>query len=87
MIPGGFLSVDTFFLMSGFLVSCVLLPKLDTMPPGRYLWIAKAYLHRYLRLTPTLAFVMLMAWKIFPLFGDGPTWWTAMVVQKEACSK
>ncbi|CAN0199960.1 unnamed protein product [Ascophyllum nodosum] len=87
VIPGGFLSVDTFFLMSGFLVSSVVLLKLDKMSPGRYLWIAQAYLHRYLRLTPTLAFVALMMWKILPLFGEGPAWWPAMVNQQESCSK
>ncbi|CAN0446149.1 unnamed protein product [Ascophyllum nodosum] len=73
--------------MSGFLVSSVLLLKLDKMSPGRYLWIAQAYLHRYLRLTLTLAFVTLMIWKILPLFGEGPAWWPVMVTQQESCSK
>eukprot|EP00903_Cladosiphon_okamuranus_P009782 g9299.t1 len=88
VIPGGFLAVDTFFLMSGFLLSSVLLPKLDSgsLGSGRS-WIGKAYLHRYLRLTPTLAFVMLMFWKVLPLLGDGPGWWPVANAQEESCYK
>lgn len=88
VIPGGFLAVDTFFLMSGFLLSSVLLPKLDSgsLGAGRS-WIGKAYVHRYLRLTPTLAFVMLMFWKVLPLLGDGPGWWPVATAQAESCHK
>lgn len=87
VIPGGFFAVDTFFLMSGFLVSSVLLSKLGTESPGRYGWIVKGYVHRYLRLTPTLAFVTLVMWKVLPLLGEGPSWWPIAAAQQERCRR
>lgn len=87
MIPAGFLAVDTFFLMSGFLLSSVLLQKLDTGKLGKCVWVAKAYLHRYLRLTPTLAFVTFVYWKVLPLLGEGPAWWPVAVNQADACRR
>lgn len=90
MIPASFLAVDTFFLVSGFLLSSLLLPKLDSgLLDGstRMAWIAKAYLHRYLRLTPTLAFVTLMFWKVLPLLGEGPSFWAVGRAVEERCSR
>ena len=59
-MQGAFFSVDTFFLVSGFLLSYVLLPKLEkgSFAPGAF--IAKTYIHRYIRLTPTLVMVTLL---------------------------
>ncbi|CBJ27688.1 conserved unknown protein [Ectocarpus siliculosus] len=95
VIPGGFMAVDSFFLMSGFLLSSVLLPKLENgsltgsvgsggMGKG---WMMKAYIHRYLRLTPTLLFVTLMFWKVLPLLGEGASWWPVAHAQAESCRK
>lgn len=89
------MAVDSFFLMSGFLLSSVLLPKLENgsltgsvsnggMGKG---WMMKAYIHRYLRLTPTLLFVTLMFWKVLPLLGDGASWWPVAHAQAESCRK
>eukprot|EP00752_Nemacystus_decipiens_P004549 g4153.t1 len=94
VIPGSFLAADTFFLMSGFLLSSMLLPKLDAGLLGggngvswRGAWIGKTYLHRYLRLTPTLAFVTLMFWKVLPLLGDGPVFWPLARSLEERCRR
>ncbi|CAN0116001.1 unnamed protein product, partial [Laminaria digitata] len=87
VLPGGFLAVDTFFLMSGFLLSSVLLPKLASGSLGRWRWIGKAYLHRYLRLTPTLAFTTFFVWKVLPLLGEGPGWWPMAVGQADRCRR
>ena len=97
VIPGSFLAADTFFLMSGFLLSSMLLPKLDagvlgggsgSSGGGRcWAWIGKTYVHRYLRLTPTLAFVTLMFWKVLPLLGDGPVFWPLARSLEERCSR
>ncbi|CAM9828420.1 unnamed protein product, partial [Hapterophycus canaliculatus] len=99
VIPGGFLAVDTFFLMSGFLLSSVLLPQLDAgtlSDLGRSItgssgwrgsWMLKAYVHRYLRLTPTLAFATLMFWKVVPLLGSGAGWWPVAAAQEESCRR
>eukprot|EP00903_Cladosiphon_okamuranus_P009785 g9302.t1 len=95
VIPGSFLAADTFFLVSGFLLTSMLLPKLDAGLMGggsggagrRWAWIGKTYLHRYLRLTPTLAFVTLMFWKVLPLLGDGPVFWPLARSLEERCSR
>ncbi|CAN0446972.1 unnamed protein product, partial [Ascophyllum nodosum] len=36
--------------------------------------IKKTYIHRYIRLTPTLVMVTLLQWKILPRLGQGPAW-------------
>lgn len=90
VIPGSFLAVDTFFLVSGFLLSSLLLPKLDSGLLGdgsSFAWITKAYAHRYLRLTPTLAFVTLMFWKVLPLLGEGASFWAVGSAVEERCSR
>lgn len=91
VLVGSFLAVDSFFLLSGFLLSATLLPKLEC--PERPLtpraWRTKVYLHRYVRLTPTLAFVTVMSWKVLPLIGQGqgPLWWDFARNVKEGCQE
>ena len=46
-----YLSVDTFFYLSGFLVAYSILPALDKFKGSASL-LPPIYLHRYLRLTP-----------------------------------
>ncbi|CAM9825756.1 unnamed protein product, partial [Sphacelaria rigidula] len=86
-IIGGFFAVDSFFLMSGFLVSSMLLPNLTSGSLRGCGWTLKVYLHRYLRLTPTIVFVTLFMWKLLPLLGQGPIWWQAGERQEADCSK
>ncbi|EDQ84551.1 uncharacterized protein MONBRDRAFT_12668 [Monosiga brevicollis MX1] len=65
-------AVDTFFFISGFLVcySCLtVLKKRKTLPWLRY------YLHRYIRLTPSYALVMLLFVNLSPFLGDGPVFY------------
>lgn len=87
VIPEAFFAVDTFFLMSAFLLSSTLLHKLETESLGRCAWMLKAYLHRYLRLTPTLAVVTFLTWKVLPLLGEGTGWWAQAAVKNDSCSK
>ena len=49
--------------------------------------MAKAYLHRYLRLTPTLAFTTFFVWKVLPLLGEGPGWWPLAAGQADRCRR
>jgi Acyltransferase family len=57
LIKGLNISVDTFFVLSGLLVTRSLLKDLDS---GKFnLW--RLYFQRYMRLTPSLAFVLLAA--------------------------
>ncbi|XP_017110764.1 nose resistant to fluoxetine protein 6 [Drosophila elegans] len=94
----GIYAVDTFFFLSGLLLVMIALRLMDRTK-GR-LNIPMMYLHRYLRLTPLLAFAILIYMKILPLMGNGPlrgsvsfddyasceeTWyWTLLYVQNYA---
>lgn len=72
----GTLSVDTFFFISGFLASYMLLVKLDKehakgLSKPAYKWIPSLYLHRWLRITPAYMFAFFLHWKIAPLLAYG----------------
>ncbi|VEN61627.1 unnamed protein product [Callosobruchus maculatus] len=67
----GSLAVDTFFVTGGFLVSYnYFLKNTDE----RRISFCKFYLHRFLRLTPSLAVVVLFHATIFSYIGSGPFW-------------
>lgn len=70
-IQNGVLAVDTFFFLSGCLVSFIGFKKLEA---SRKLNIPMMYIHRYLRITPLVAFAMLFLVSIFKFFGRGPFW-------------
>jgi peptidoglycan/LPS O-acetylase OafA/YrhL len=78
-LTGGYFAVDTFFFLSGFLACYIMLKKfykmLEQKHYVRYLKsIPFIYLNRFLRLTPTYFFVLLMYLKIVPLLSSGPFW-------------
>jgi peptidoglycan/LPS O-acetylase OafA/YrhL len=89
------LAVDTFFFLSGYLLVVSQLPKLTRVirakaMPGMY---ASAVLYRYLRLTPSVAVVLLFFVQLAYHMGDGPffprhqnditrrcwSWWTELL--------
>ncbi|CAJ1461553.1 unnamed protein product, partial [Effrenium voratum] len=61
-------SVDTFFFLSGFLLSHLMLKELQSRGASPVL----AILLRYFRLTPSLALVMLVYYGILPYLASGP---------------
>ena len=84
----GNLSVDTFFFLSGVLVTYFTLHQMTKK--GRFPFI-HYYLHRYLCLTPTYAFVLFFSWHLMFYFATGPAsafqtpnacsnyWWTNLL--------
>lgn len=70
-IPGGFIGVDVFFVISGFLISTILLKKLKN---GR-VDLKTFYTHRVLRIFPALIVVLITSL----LFG-----WLAMLADEYA---
>ena len=66
IITFGTYAVDTFFLLSGFLASYILLARRKKEP----CWAM--VLHRVLRLFPLYLFVMLLVTALFPVFASGP---------------
>ena len=68
-IGNGFFAVDTFFLLSGLLVAYLSMCQMKRKN-GRFPFLAY-YLHRYLRLTPTYAFVLFFIWLLTMHLADG----------------
>ena len=69
-IINGFFSVDSFFFLSGLLVAYLTLRDLNRRE-GRFRALMY-YIHRYLRLTPTYAFVLFFQWFLTVHLTDGP---------------
>eukprot|EP00795_Rhopilema_esculentum_P001639 gene1639-16106_t len=79
-VANAYVSVDTFFLLSGLLVSYLCLKRFDKYDGSSFLryfskkFMPQYYLHRFLRLTPSYMYVILFFIFIFPFCGDGPLW-------------
>ncbi|XP_072044029.1 nose resistant to fluoxetine protein 6-like [Amphiura filiformis] len=69
-------AVDTFFFMSGFLLSYVTFTRM-AKSNGKISWLL-FYFHRIWRITPLYAFVILFMIYHHPYFGDGPKWYQAI---------
>ncbi|XP_033222905.1 nose resistant to fluoxetine protein 6-like isoform X3 [Belonocnema kinseyi] len=67
----GLFAVDTFFALSGLLVTYSFLKDMST---GRKFNIFKFYFHRYIRLTPPMAALLTFLIFIIPHLGSGPMW-------------
>ncbi|KAJ4446705.1 hypothetical protein ANN_13402, partial [Periplaneta americana] len=78
------MAVDTFLLLSGLLVSYVFMK--DMRRPDARFNIPLHYLHRYIRLTPVLAALMLIQLSLMDHLGSGPIWGTN-VYQTELCRR
>ncbi|XP_071786154.1 nose resistant to fluoxetine protein 6-like isoform X2 [Asterias amurensis] len=72
VVANAFFAVDTFFFLSGCLVSYLTLSRMKELKSVKaWLWF---YFHRYWRLTPVLIVTLLVNLYIQPFFGDGPIW-------------
>ncbi len=71
-IANGFLSVDSFFFLSGLLIAYLTLRHM-TRKNGRFPAVTY-YVHRYLRLTPSYAFVLFFYWFLTMHLTDGPAY-------------
>ena len=67
------LAVDTytFFVVSGTLSAYLTMKDMEKHKTFRFKYF---YLHRFLRLSPLLFVYTMIAYKLFPHFGQGPTW-------------
>ena len=67
-------AVDSFFLMSGLLVTYLTLRQMRRQR-GKFKFPAiPYYVHRILRITPVYAFVLFSYWLLTVHFADGPLW-------------
>ncbi|XP_045468714.1 nose resistant to fluoxetine protein 6-like [Harmonia axyridis] len=85
-IMGGTVSVDSFFTIGGLLTVYIYMktPKMDLEKSVKS--IPLMYLHRYLRLTPALAILVLVyATGLVKFLGDGPRWGFMEYLAVEQC--
>ncbi|CAF3832680.1 unnamed protein product, partial [Rotaria sp. Silwood1] len=94
LILGGQFSVDTFFVLSGFLTAIVFVREADKQKFS-FRFVLLYYIHRYIRLTPVYLLVILISINLTPYFGNGPAfpfeqgfesngcrnqwWWTSIL--------
>uniref|UniRef100_A0A8D8CWM4 Nose resistant to fluoxetine protein 6 n=1 Tax=Culex pipiens TaxID=7175 RepID=A0A8D8CWM4_CULPI len=84
LIVGGTVSVDSFFLLSGMLIAWSVLKELNTR---RKLNVPLMYLHRYLRLTPAFAALLLFTCTLMKYCGSGPFWSTLVKGTEDVCDE
>ena len=73
-VYSNFYAVDVFFYLGGFFVAYVILDpkKVSNFNYRKPLSIFLAFLHRLIRLWPSLIVCLLIDWKIAPYIGSGP---------------
>uniref|UniRef100_A0A6P7GWX3 Nose resistant to fluoxetine protein 6-like n=1 Tax=Diabrotica virgifera virgifera TaxID=50390 RepID=A0A6P7GWX3_DIAVI len=80
------LACDAFLLVGGLLVTYIFFSKKDDkrLTPAK---ISKHYLHRYLRLTPALAGIVLVSATLLRYFGSGPRWPITVISFEGFCKR
>ena len=74
LVYTAFYSVDTFFWMSGLLMTYLFIIEFEKIPGLPILNLILVYVHRFLRITPVYMFCMCFFWSLEPYFGNGPLW-------------
>ena len=82
-IVNGEFSVDSFFFLSGFLVAYAMLPMMEEKKA--FPWL-KYYLHRYVRIIPSVAVFLLLHTYLHRYMGNGPAW-SFMSARRDRCIK
>ncbi|EAT32977.1 AAEL014766-PA [Aedes aegypti] len=88
ILTGGPQIVQTFFAMSGFLLAVQMIKYAEnsSRSPG-ILFLLKAIVYRYIRLTPVYAFVVLLHATWLPKLQDGPVWKLATDTERAFCRR
>ncbi|XP_028392820.1 nose resistant to fluoxetine protein 6-like [Dendronephthya gigantea] len=83
VIANGYPAVDTFFFLGGLLLMYTVMKSLKNND-GAIHW-GKFYLHRFLRLTPAMMFVILFVVQLEPFVDKGPLW--QQHLNKQTCDE
>ncbi|XP_076316444.1 nose resistant to fluoxetine protein 6-like isoform X2 [Tachypleus tridentatus] len=84
-LVNGTLSVDTFFFLSGFLVTFLTLKKLKKSEGKLHLGLF--YFHRYWRMTPLMMVIIAFSAGILRYVFEGPAWLDTVVMYDAWCRK
>eukprot|EP00475_Leptophrys_vorax_P027803 TRINITY_DN3971_c1_g1_i1.p1 TRINITY_DN3971_c1_g1~~TRINITY_DN3971_c1_g1_i1.p1 ORF type:complete len:672 (-),score=139.97 TRINITY_DN3971_c1_g1_i1:797-2812(-) len=74
LITNAVFSVDTFFVMSGFMAAYLMLPEIDKRKNFSVGNIFQIYFHRIWRITPTYLIILLFLRYVYVYMGHGPLW-------------
>lgn len=74
LIYGGLYAVDTFFWLSGFLMTYLFIIEIEKTPRFNAFGFLMVYVHRFLRITPVYMFVLFFFWAFIKYLGNGPMW-------------
>jgi hypothetical protein len=78
------LYTDIFLMLSGLLTTYTLFGRLQK---GRKIVIWRELLDRYVRIVPSIVFLILFCTFILPLFGSGPMWNLVVTSHADICRK
>ncbi|XP_064616859.1 LOW QUALITY PROTEIN: nose resistant to fluoxetine protein 6-like [Liolophura sinensis] len=84
-IMNGTYSVDSFFFLSGLLVTYLCMKEMDKKKGNLKINWAMFYFHRFWRLTPPYMLVLMFDTCLFRYLGDGP-FWPQQGVEKDFCA-
>ncbi|CAF1071940.1 unnamed protein product [Rotaria sordida] len=84
LISNGVLSVDTFFVISGYLTAIIFVREI-TKEKLSFRFLIRYYIHRYIRLTPTFLLVLLVSINLTAYFGRGPIYPSIQGFESEGC--
>jgi peptidoglycan/LPS O-acetylase OafA/YrhL len=84
LVRAASLYTDPFLMMSGMLTAYSLIGKLQRTG---HINIFKEFAGRYLRIMPSLAFLIVFCTFILPLLGEGPQWPLVVTHHSEICQK
>ncbi|XP_001191391.1 nose resistant to fluoxetine protein 6 [Strongylocentrotus purpuratus] len=73
VLYNAYIALDTFFFLGGLLVAYTSF-KYMSNSIGRVNWLV-AIVHRYIRITPAMAVVILLYTFVYPYLGEGPFWY------------
>ncbi|XP_052128961.1 nose resistant to fluoxetine protein 6-like [Frankliniella occidentalis] len=78
----GMLLVDSFLVVSGFLLTRLLLLELDKRGSVNF---GLLYIFRYIRLTPSYLAVVALYATLLPRLGSGPLWPSRILLEQDRC--
>lgn len=85
LVLNAVLSVDTFFVLSGFLTAYIFNREVERKSGLSFKMMVLYYLHRYIRLTPTFVIMVLFSIHLTPYLGNGPAFPSKQGLESAEC--